>query len=79
MSETPSTPVSDLESPAAVEDEVLETTEMNGHDSQDSDEDVQTKPARKHAAPVEDEAEDGDAAEGDDDLFGSESDGEGKR
>ena len=74
---------SDSQSPVAAANGVAETIETNHlvTDSSDDD-DIQTRPPRKHGAPDEDEVpelekdEDGDNAG---DLFGSASEDEGKR
>jgi hypothetical protein len=72
-----SSPMSDLRSSGKAENDIIETTEGQD-DLVDSDDDIQTKRSRKHAAPIE-EDDDDDVAMGDDDLFGDGSDNEEKQ
>lgn len=69
-----------MDSPLPPTNGVAPTIETNGH-ATDSDEDIQTKSARKRAASDDDEEPELENGDNEDvgDLFGSESEGEENR
>ena len=73
-----SSPTSQIDSPAPAINGVAPSIETNG-DVNDSDEDVQARSARKHAAPDEEDVPDLAADDDAGGLFGSGSENEGSR